>query len=61
MNNALIRPDELCRLLNITMPTLRSWVQARRVPFIRLPGGRQLRFKKEDIEKMLEKGRMETE
>ena len=50
----LLTAEEVAEVLNLSVYTLRDWVQYRRIPFIRL--GRCIRFREEDIEKIQKEG-----
>jgi excisionase family DNA binding protein len=54
---AFFTPDELAELLAISKPTVYRLVGKRQLPFHKIGG--VLRFKKADIDKYLETGRVE--
>jgi len=54
---AFYTPDELAEFLAISKPTVYRLVGKRQLPFHKIGG--VLRFKREDIEKYLEDGRIE--
>ncbi len=56
MNEQLLTCSQLAALLNVRPSTIRKWSYQRRIPFIRLLGGRSVRFRWSDIEKQLRSG-----
>lgn len=50
----LLTTEEVAEALNLSVYTLREWVQYRRIPFIRL--GRCIRFRPADIERIQKEG-----
>ncbi len=54
---AFFTPEELAEFLAISKPTVYRLVEKRQLPFHKIGG--VLRFKKADIEKYLESGRVE--
>ncbi len=50
----LLTVEDTAKALNISVGTLRDWIQYRRIPFIRL--GRCIRFRPEDLERIQKEG-----
>ncbi|MHC4196880.1 MAG: helix-turn-helix domain-containing protein [Planctomycetota bacterium] len=50
----LLTVEDTAKALNISVSTLRDWIQYRRIPFIRL--GRCIRFRPEDLERIQKEG-----
>jgi len=51
---ALLKTDEVARLLGVSPLTIRAWVFQRLLPCVHL--GRAVRFRAEDIEKIQKRG-----
>jgi excisionase family DNA binding protein len=54
VEQALLKTEEVARLLGVSPLTVRAWVFQRLLPCVRL--GRSVRFKPQDIEKIQRKG-----
>ena len=60
MQSNLLDIEEAARYLGgVAVPTLRTWTRKRLVPFVRLPGGRLIRFRVEDLDAVVLAGRTE--
>ena len=51
---ALLKTEDVARLLGVSPLTIRAWVFQRLLPCVRL--GRAVRFRPEDVEKVQSKG-----
>lgn len=51
-NKKLLNVKELADFLNIKVSTLYSWVNQKKIPYVKI--GHVVRFKREEIEKWLE-------
>ncbi len=56
MAEVLLRCSELAALLNVRSSTIRKWTYQRRIPCIRLAGGRAVRYRLSDCEKLIRAG-----
>jgi len=52
--------DQAAQYLDIKLPTLYKWVRERRIPFYKVPGSRKLKFKREELDQLIESGRVQT-
>lgn len=50
----LLTPDDVCGLLKVTKDWLYDQVAQKNVPVQRIPGSRLLRFRREDLQAMLD-------
>lgn len=49
----LLNTRQLAEIMGVTPRTIKSWVQDRRVPYVKI--GRSIRFRPEEMEKHLER------
>lgn len=56
MKEELLTCPQLASLLNVRPSTIRKWTYQRRIPFVRLAGGRAVRYRLSDCEKMIRSG-----
>ena len=61
MSERLLDAAEVAARLNVKKSTVYSWVFKRVVPYVKLPGGRALRFREADVSRMIEDGVHEAE
>src|SRR4051794_31829640 len=54
MTDELLKPMEVCAMLNVSRAWLYKAVAAERIPYLRLGGDGPLRFVREDIEQWVE-------
>ncbi|MBL7057806.1 helix-turn-helix domain-containing protein [Patescibacteria group bacterium] len=58
INENLIRPEELAKLLNVSKTSVYRIVESRAIPFFKIKGS--LRFEKSDIADYLKSNRVES-
>lgn len=58
MPDELMRTAQVAKLLDVDRTTVTRWVRLGLLPAIRLPGG-QLRYRRADVEKLLQQGKPE--
>lgn len=56
MNEQLLTCSQLATLLNVRPSTIRKWTFQRRIPCVRLAGGRAVRYRLSDLEKLIRAG-----
>ncbi len=56
MNEQLLTCSQLAALLNVRTSTIRKWTFQRRIPCVRLAGGRAVRYRLSDCEKLIRAG-----
>ncbi len=54
MDSELLTVDEASRFLHIKASTMRAWILYRKVPFVKLAGGRVF-LRRPDLEKLIER------
>jgi len=54
----LLSPQELSDVLSISIETVYAWTSQKRIPYIKM--GRLVRFNMDEVNKWLEKQRIET-
>lgn len=52
----LVRAEEFAARVDVGVPAIRKWVLEGKVPFVRLYGGRTIRFRESDINRIVETG-----
>ncbi|HIE01669.1 MAG TPA: DNA-binding protein [Thiotrichaceae bacterium] len=57
----LLTVKDLAKLLDVKPATIYSWIYQRKLPHIKLLGGRLVRFDAEDIERLLSGCKQEVE
>jgi excisionase family DNA binding protein len=48
--------DEAAALLNVKPSTIRAWTSRRRITCVKLNGGRAVRYRQSDLEKLIKAG-----
>ncbi len=56
MNEQLLICSQLAILLGVRISTIRKWTYQRRIPCVRLAGGRAVRYRLSDCEKLIRAG-----
>ncbi len=56
MKEQLLTCSQLADLLSVKPATIRKWTYQRRIPFVRLAGGRAVRYRLSDFEKLVRSG-----
>lgn len=57
--NKLLSPQELSAALNISIETVYAWTSQKRIPYIKM--GRLVRFNADEVNKWLERQRVEAQ
>ena len=52
----LLTCPQVARLLQVKSSTIRKWTYQRRIPCVRLAGGRAVRYRLSDLEKLVRSG-----
>ena len=56
MKEQLLTCSQLADLLSVKPATIRKWTYQRRIPCVRLAGGRAVRYRLSDCEKLIRSG-----
>ncbi|MFQ5930948.1 MAG: helix-turn-helix transcriptional regulator [Nitrospiraceae bacterium] len=56
MKEQLLTCPQLAALLSVKPATIRKWTYQRRIPCVRLAGGRAVRYRLSDCEKLIRSG-----
>lgn len=56
LRDKLLTCDEAAALLNLKPSTLRAWTSRRRIAFVKLAGGRAVRYRQSDLERLIKAG-----
>lgn len=53
MSTQLLTPDEVAELLQVSSSTIRRWAREGLITKIVLPAGRQIRFRRDEIDRLM--------
>jgi excisionase family DNA binding protein len=52
----LLTALDVARLLSVRVSTIRAWTSRRKIPFVKLAGGRSVRYRLSDLERLVKAG-----
>ena len=55
-SNSYMTYIEAAEYLSVSVNTLRQWVSKGMIPFYKIPGSNQVRFKREDLDNWMQQG-----